>query len=133
MPGSARMWCAEASCRNRMYMKKAVRLTFSERGLAPTTMAPIAYQIETWAETLICWLEWPMPHQTTLYISVSMLVISPRDQNQVGIRMIAPEARVKTAMMPAVIAPKVTSGTDPAYVCSLLATTSVPKQMNVAI
>ena len=54
-----------------------------------------------------------MPHHTTLYISESISEIRPIDHSQVGIRMIAPEARVKTAMMPAVIAPKVTSGTEP--------------------
>ena len=37
----------------------------------------------------------------------------PSDISQVGIRMIAPEAIVKTAMIAAVIAPKVTSGTEP--------------------
>ncbi len=54
-----------------------------------------------------------MPHQITLYISESMPEIRPIDHSQVGIRMIAPEASVKTAMIAAVIAPKVTSGTDP--------------------
>ena len=42
-----------------------------------------------------------------------MLLTSPSDQSQVGIRMIAPDASVKTAMIAAVIAPKVTSGTEP--------------------
>ena len=54
-----------------------------------------------------------MPHQTSLYISGSMSLISPSDQRQVGIRMIAPEASVNTAMIAAVIAPKVTRGTEP--------------------
>ncbi len=56
-----------------------MRLTFSEIGLAPSTIAPIAYQTETCAETLICCDEWPMPHQTSLYISGSMLLIRPMD------------------------------------------------------
>ena len=55
-----------------MYIRNAVRLTFSDNGLAPTTRAAIAYQIATWAETLICWDECPMPHQTNLYIKGSM-------------------------------------------------------------
>ena len=42
-----------------------------------------------------------------------MLEISPSDRSHVGIRITAPEASVKTAMIPAVIAPKVTSGTEP--------------------
>ncbi len=33
-----------------------------------------------------------MPHQTTLYINVSMSMIRPSDHSQVGMRMIAPEA-----------------------------------------
>jgi len=37
--------------------QKAVRLTFSEIGFAPSTIAPIAYQTATCAETLICWDE----------------------------------------------------------------------------
>ena len=55
-----------------MYMRKAMRLTFSEIGLAPSTIAPIAYHTATCAETLICCEEWPMPHHTSLYISGSM-------------------------------------------------------------
>jgi hypothetical protein len=42
--------------------------------------------------------------------------------------MIAPDAIVNTAMIAAVIAPNVTSGTEPAYVFSRFATTSVPKK-----
>ena len=37
----------------------------------------------------------------------------PTDIRKVGIRMMAPEAIVKTAMIAAVMAPKVTSGTEP--------------------
>ena len=96
-----------------MYMKKAVRLTFSLSGLAPTSSAAIRYQSDTCAETLICCEEWPIAHHTTLYISGSMSEIRPSDHSQVGIRMIAPEAIVKTAMMAAVSAPKVTSGIEP--------------------
>ena len=47
--------------------------------------------------------------------------------------MIAPDAIVNTAMIAAVTAPNVTSGTDPLYVFSFLATTSVPKKTNRAI
>ena len=42
-----------------------------------------------------------------------MSEISPSDHSQVGIRMMAPEAIVNTAMIAAVSAPKVTSGIDP--------------------
>ena len=52
-----------------MYMKKAVRLTFSLSGLAPSSSAAIRYQSETCAETLICCDECPIAHHTTLYIS----------------------------------------------------------------
>jgi hypothetical protein len=38
---------------------------------------------------------------------------SPSDHRKVGIRMIAPEAIVNTAMIAAVTAPKVTTGIDP--------------------
>src|SRR5262249_44569268 len=113
MPGSASKWCAEASCRNRIYMKKATRLTFSLSGLAPTRSAAVRYQSETCADTLICCDECPIAHQTTLYIRGSMSEIRPSDHSQVGIRMIAPEAMVKTAMMAAVSAPNVTSGIEP--------------------
>ncbi len=54
-----------------------------------------------------------MPHQMTLYISGSISEIRPTDHRKVGIRMMAPEASVKTAMMAAVSAPKVTSGMEP--------------------
>ena len=54
-----------------------------------------------------------MAHQTSLYISGSMWLMMPSDHSQVGIRMIAPEASVKTAMIAAVRAPKVTSGIEP--------------------
>ena len=37
----------------------------------------------------------------------------PTDHRNVGRRMMAPDAIVKTAMIAAVIAPKVTSGTEP--------------------
>ncbi|MBA7689668.1 hypothetical protein ES703_98176 [subsurface metagenome] len=96
-----------------MYMKNAVRLTFSLSGLAPTSSAAVRYQSETCAETLICCEEWPIPHQTTLYIRGSMSEMKPSDHSQVGIRMIAPEAMVKIAMMAAVSAPNVTSGIEP--------------------
>src|SRR5262245_13732917 len=96
-----------------MYIRKAVRLTFSLSGLAPTINAAIKYQMATCAETLICWEEWPIAHQTTLYMSGSMSEIRPSDQSHVGIKMIAPEARVKTAITAAVSAPKVTSGMEP--------------------
>src|SRR5690606_14394152 len=98
---------------NRMYSRNAVRLTFSDSVRAPSTMAPIAYHTATWADTLICCDEWPIAHHTALYISESMLLTSPSDQSSVGMRMMAPEAIVNTAMMAAVSAPKVTSGTDP--------------------
>ena len=94
-------------------MRKAVRLTFSDSGFAPTSRAAIRYQMATCAETLICWEEWPIPHHTTLYISGSMWSIRPIDHRKVGIRMIAPDAMVKTAMIAAVSAPKVTSGIEP--------------------
>jgi len=54
IPGSTSKWWALASCRKKMYSRNAVRLTFSEIGFAPSTMAAIAYHIATWAETLIC-------------------------------------------------------------------------------
>ena len=76
-------------------------------------MAMIAYQIATCADTLICCDECPMAHQTSLYISGSMWLTRPMDQSQVGIRMIAPEASVNTAMIAAVSAPNVTSGIEP--------------------
>ena len=37
-----------------MYIRKAARLTFSEIGFAPSTIAPMAYHTATCAETLIC-------------------------------------------------------------------------------
>src|SRR5262245_33430899 len=96
-----------------MYRKNAVRLTFSLSGLAPSSSAPIMYQMATWAETLICCDEWPIAHHTTLYNNGSMSEMRPSDHSQVGIRMTAPEAMVKTAMMAAVSAPNVTSGIEP--------------------
>jgi hypothetical protein len=54
-----------------------------------------------------------MPHQITLYINGSTPAIRPTDHRKVGIRMMAPEASVKTAMIAAVSAPKVTSGMEP--------------------
>jgi hypothetical protein len=39
--------------------------------------------------------------------------MTPTDSRKVGIRMMAPEVIVNTAMIAAVIAPKVTSGTEP--------------------
>ena len=42
-----------------------------------------------------------------------MCSMMPTDQRKVGMRMIAPEAMVNTAMIAAVTAPKVTSGTEP--------------------
>ncbi len=96
-----------------MYIRNAMRLTFSESGLAPNTIAAIAYQTATCADTLICCDECPMPHQIVLYTSGSMWLTNPSDHSNVGIRMIAPEAIVNTAMMAAVSAPKVTSGIDP--------------------
>src|SRR5262245_41285704 len=116
-----------------MYMKNAVRLTFSLSGLAPSSSAAIKYQIDTWAETLICCEEWPIAHHTTLYINGSMSEMSPSDHSQVGIRMIAPDAMVKTAMMAAVSAPKVTRGIEPSYVRSSLAITSVAKKIATPI
>src|SRR5690349_7043428 len=96
-----------------MYMKKAVRLTFSLSGFAPSNKAAIRYQIETCAETLICCDECPIAHHTTLYIKGSMSEIRLSDHSQVGIRMMAPDAIVNTAIIAAVIAPNVTSGTEP--------------------
>ncbi len=49
-----------------MYIRNAMRLTFSDSGLAPSTMAAMQYQTATWADTLICCEECPMAHQTTL-------------------------------------------------------------------
>ena len=50
-----------------MYIRNAMRLTFSDSGLAPKTIAAIAYQTATRARlTLICCDEWPMPHQIVL-------------------------------------------------------------------
>ena len=77
-----------------MYIRNAMRLTFSEIGLAPSTMAPMAYQTATCAETLICCEECPMPHQTSLYISGSTPLMMPTDHRKVGMRMIAPQASV---------------------------------------
>ncbi|MNC87490.1 hypothetical protein D3C83_32190 [compost metagenome] len=90
-----------------------MRLTFSDIGLAPNTIAAIAYQTATCALTLTCCEEWPKAHQMVLYMSESMYSTRPTDQRKVGIRMIAPEVMVNTAMMAAVMAPKVTSGTEP--------------------
>ena len=42
-----------------------------------------------------------------------MWLTIPSDHRNVGINMMAPDAMVKTAMMAAVTAPNVTSGTDP--------------------
>ena len=39
--------------------------------------------------------------------------MTPTDRRKVGIRMMAPEAIVNTAMMAATMAPNVTKGTDP--------------------
>src|SRR5215510_3212520 len=91
------------------------------------------YQMATWAETLICCEEWPIAHHTTLYSNGSMSEMRPSDHSQVGIRMIAPEAMVKTAIMAAVSAPKVTSGNEPWYVPSSLAITSVAKKIATPI
>src|SRR3990167_2213108 len=113
MPGSASRWCALASCRNRMYSRKAPRLTRSDIGLAPKAIAATAYQIEMCAATLICCDEWPKAHQMVRYTRASTDWITPTDMRKVGIRMIAPEVMVNTAMMAAVMAPKVTSGTEP--------------------
>ena len=90
-----------------------MRDTFSDIGLAPNTTPAIAYQTETWAATLICCELWPNAHQTVRYISESMWPTSPSDHRNVGIRMMAPDAIVNTAMIAAVTAPNVTSGTDP--------------------
>ncbi len=49
-----------------MYMRNAMRLTFSDSGLAPKVIAAMAYQIATCADTLICCDEWPMAHQMVL-------------------------------------------------------------------
>ena len=54
-----------------------------------------------------------MPHQITRYMAASMWPMYPIDHRKVGNRMMAPEAIVNTAMIAAVIAPKVTSGTEP--------------------
>ena len=69
--------------------------------------------MEIWTATLTCCEEWPKAHQIVRYISGSTALITPMDSRNVGIRMIAPDAMVNTAMIAAVIAPKVTSGTDP--------------------
>src|SRR5262245_15595072 len=98
---------------NRMYSKNAVLLTFSLIGFAPNTIAATAYQTATCAETLICCDEWPNAHQTCRYISESMCPTRPIDHMNVGIRMTAPDAMVKIAMMHAVSPPKVTSGIEP--------------------
>jgi len=71
-----------------------VRDTFSDIGLAPNTIAAIAYHTDTCAATLICCELWPKAHHTVRYISESMWSIRPSDQRKVGIRMIAPEAIV---------------------------------------
>jgi hypothetical protein len=126
-PGSDSRWCALASCRNAMYSRKAVRLTFSDIGFAPNTMAAMAYQTDTCAATLICCDEWPKAHQIVRYMSGSIWWMYPMDHRKVGIRMIAPDAMVKIAMIDAVSAPKVTSGSEPSYVLSFFATTSVPR------
>ena len=77
-------------------------------------MAATAYQIEMCAATLICCDEWPKAHQMVRYISGSTSLDRRRPTcRKVGIRMIAPEAMVNTAMIAAVMAPKVTSGTEP--------------------
>ena len=39
--------------------------------------------------------------------------MTPSDSRNVGIRMMAPEVMVNTAMIAAVMAPKVTNGTEP--------------------
>jgi len=52
-----------------------MRLTFSDIGLAPKTMAAIAYHTATCAETLICCEGCPSPHQITRYRSASMLAM----------------------------------------------------------
>src|SRR5690606_628884 len=96
-----------------MYSRKAPRLTRSDMGLAPKAIAATAYQIEMWAATLICWDEWPSAHQITRYTSGSTFVSTPTDMKKVGIRMMAPDSRVKAAMIAAVIAPNVTRGTEP--------------------
>ncbi len=58
-----------------------------------------------------------------------MYEMRPKDHSQVGIRITAPEAIVNTAIIAAVSAPKVTSGTEPSYVPSSFAITSVAKKM----
>src|SRR5688572_32414849 len=95
-----------------MYSRKAVRLTFSDSGLAPNTIAATAYHTATCALTLTCCEEWPKAHQMVLYMSESMYSTSPTDHRKVGMRMIAPAAMVNTAMIAAVMAPKVTSGIE---------------------
>ncbi len=47
------------------------------------------------------------------YNCASISLIQPIDQKKVGIRMPAPERMVKVAMIAAVSAPKVTSGSEP--------------------
>ena len=96
-----------------MYRKKAKRLTFSDSGLAPNRTAAVRYHIETWVATLICCEECPKAHQMRRYMPGSMCATRPRFHSSVGIRITAPEAMVKIAMMQAVSAPKVTSGIDP--------------------
>ncbi len=90
-----------------------MRLTFSDIGLALNTMAAIAYHTAICADTLICCELCPKAHQMVRYISGSMVLMGPTDRRKVGIRMMAPDAMVKTAMMQAVNAPKVTSGMEP--------------------
>ena len=46
------------------------------------------------------------------YNCASISLMMPTDQRKVGIRIAAPEAIVNTAMIAAVRAPKVTSGTE---------------------
>src|SRR5581483_3877537 len=96
-----------------MYSRNAPRLTRSDIGFAPNTIAAIRYHTATCAATLICCDECPNAHQTMRYITGSTLLIKPTDQRNVGMRMIAPEAIVKIAMMHAVSAPNVTSGIEP--------------------
>ena len=96
-----------------MYIKNAILLTFSEIGFAPSTIAAMAYQTATCAETFICCDECPMAHHTALYINGSILLTIPSDHNNVGIKIMAPDAIVKTAIIAAVNAPKVTSGIEP--------------------
>jgi hypothetical protein len=47
------------------------------------------------------------------YSWASISLITPSDQRKVGIRMPAPARMVKVAMIAAVRAPKVTSGSEP--------------------